>query len=127
MSKPNGLVLDANILLTAVLGQRVRGILEKYEDSARFYSPDVCFQDAQRYIPEICERRDLDAGLALAVLNKIGEIVQQVDQSLYEEYRSTRRGGLAPNSVDARSEFADLDRGPGFLRQRGRHMDDRPC
>jgi predicted nucleic acid-binding protein len=34
MSERKGLVLDANILIRAVLGQRVRQILEKYEDKA---------------------------------------------------------------------------------------------
>ena len=55
-----GLVLDANILLRAVLGHKVRNILETYEHQARFYTPDVCFQEAQRYIidtPSEPERR----------------------------------------------------------------------
>jgi hypothetical protein len=34
-----GLVLDANILMRAVLGRRVRELLEAYEDVATFYSP----------------------------------------------------------------------------------------
>jgi hypothetical protein len=32
MNPRRGLVLDANILMPAVLGQRVRGLLETYED-----------------------------------------------------------------------------------------------
>ena len=50
MSQPKGLVLDANILIRAVFGKRVLHILEAYDDRARFYAPDVCFQDAQKYI-----------------------------------------------------------------------------
>jgi hypothetical protein len=38
MSAVKGLVLDANILIRAVLGTRVRSLLEKYEDSAEFYA-----------------------------------------------------------------------------------------
>jgi hypothetical protein len=49
MNGRKGLVLDANILIRAVFGQRVRQILEAYEDVAGFYSPEVCFQDAQKY------------------------------------------------------------------------------
>jgi len=48
MRERKGLVLDANILLRAVFGRRVLAILEKYEDQARFYAADVCFEDAQR-------------------------------------------------------------------------------
>ena len=47
MNPQRGLVLDANILMRAVLGCRVRELLERYEDSATFYSPDVCFDDAR--------------------------------------------------------------------------------
>lgn len=92
MSGRKGLVLDANILLRAVFGQRVREILETYEDEARFYAPDVCFADAEKYIPEISKRRGLDADLGLSVLEQIGGIVERVDGSLYEEYESTARG-----------------------------------
>ena len=71
-----GLVLDANILLRAVFGQRTRQVLEAYEDEARFYSPDVCFADAERYIPNISARRGWDADLGLSVLGQIGGIVR---------------------------------------------------
>jgi len=37
MNSRRGLVLDANILMRAVLGHRVRELLERYEDSATFY------------------------------------------------------------------------------------------
>ena len=42
MNGPKGLVLDANILIRAAFGRRVREILEFYENVARFCSPDVC-------------------------------------------------------------------------------------
>lgn len=38
MNLRKGLVLDANIMLRAVFGIRVRQILEAYEDVAAFYS-----------------------------------------------------------------------------------------
>jgi predicted nucleic acid-binding protein len=53
MTQRRGLVLDANILLRAVLGQRVRELLETYEDEVGFYCPDVCFEDARKYIPDV--------------------------------------------------------------------------
>ena len=60
-----GLVLDANILLRATFGSRVRHLLEKYEDVAAFYTPEVCFQDAQEYIPDLSKRRGIDSSPAL--------------------------------------------------------------
>lgn len=92
MSGRKGLILDANILLRAVLGQRVRQLLEKYEDEARFYTPDVCFQDAQKYIPVVSGERGFDVDLGLSVLDQIARVVERVDRSLYEEYEGTARG-----------------------------------
>ena len=40
------LVLDANILIRAVLGKKVRSLIEQYVDNVNFYTPDVCYQDA---------------------------------------------------------------------------------
>lgn len=91
MSASKGLVLDANILLRAVFGQRVREILETYEDEVRFYAPDICFRDAEKYVQVLSERRSLDVDLALSVLEQIGDIVDPVDRSLYEEHEKKAR------------------------------------
>lgn len=93
-------MLDANILLRAVFGQRVRQILEKYEDQARFYTPDACFEDAARYIPVISSERGFDADLGLSVLEQIGRIVEQVDRSLYEEYQNAALGRIGRRDPD---------------------------
>jgi predicted nucleic acid-binding protein len=69
----------------------VRQILEAYEDVASFYSPDVCFQDARKYIPDLSERRGLDSAVGLSVLDQIGRIVEPVDRSLYEDYENLAR------------------------------------
>ena len=53
MTDQKRLVLDANTLLRAVFGVRVRNLLKAYEDSVWFYAPDICFADARRYIPSI--------------------------------------------------------------------------
>lgn len=101
MSQHKRLVLDANILLLrAVFGRRVRELLEKYEDEARFYTPDVCFEDAKRYIPVISKDRGFDVELGLSVLDQIGRNVEQVDRSLYEEYQQTARGRIALRDPD---------------------------
>jgi predicted nucleic acid-binding protein len=86
-----GLILDANILIRGVFGKRVRELLETYEDAASFYSPDVCFQDARKYVPHVSERRGLDLIAGLAVLDGIEKIVEPIDRSLYEEYEQLAR------------------------------------
>lgn len=51
------IVLDANIVIRAVLGERVRNLIIQHYKNIDFFVPDVCLSDAYRYIPQIFERR----------------------------------------------------------------------
>jgi predicted nucleic acid-binding protein len=93
------LVLDANILLRAVFGVRVRALLETYEDSVSFYTPDICFSDALKYIPIITATRQLDPGPGLLVLNQLARLIEIVDQSLYEEHEAFARERMLSRDV----------------------------
>lgn len=51
------IVLDANILIRAVLGRRVRQLVETYAaQGVRFFAPDVAFEDAQKYLPLLLKK-----------------------------------------------------------------------
>src|SRR5580693_1487326 len=46
------LVLDANTLIRAVLGRRVRELLERYAvRGVRFLAPEAAFEEASKYLP----------------------------------------------------------------------------
>ena len=77
------LVLDANILIDAVLGTRVLAILEAFEDEVTFFSPDVCVSDAGRNISEICKKHGFDELLALRILKRVERIVEVAEQRTY--------------------------------------------
>ena len=100
MNPRKELVLDANILLRAVFGTRVRQLLETYEDGAGFYSPDVCFGEAQEYTPHVAKRRGIDSSLALTVLEEVSRIVVSVDRSLYESYEKLARERMQRRDPD---------------------------
>ena len=53
------LVLDANIVVRAVLSTKVRTWIERSSSNVRFFTPDVCFNDAEKYVPLIFEKRKL--------------------------------------------------------------------
>jgi len=91
MNSRKGLVLDANILMRAVLGRRVRKLLEAYEDAASFYSPDVCFDDSRYYLSQVLEKRGLNLESGLSVLAQVSELVEPVDRSLYGDYERLAR------------------------------------
>ena len=100
MTEQKRLVLDANILLRAVFGVRVRSLLATYEDSVLFFALDVCFADARTYIPSVAARRGIDAVLGIAVLDHLSRIVEIVDRSLYVEYESSARARMLSRDVD---------------------------
>jgi len=85
------LVLDANILIRAVLGRRVRSILKKYQEAATFYSPEICFNEAAEHLPTIVGDRHAGEAPVLEMLNKLRDFVESVDQSLYSRFERLRR------------------------------------
>lgn len=132
MTPGRGIVLDANILIRAALGRRVRALLEAYEDSVAFYTPDVCFDDAREYIPRLFGGRGDDPETGMAVLDQIGLLVQPVDEALSGLWAArsgangrARRRRPAGCRRGPHAERPRVDRGSGFLWQRHCHMDDR--
>jgi len=72
------IVLDANILIRAVLGRRVREPIDTYPaQGVRFFSPDVAFADAERYLPPLLKKRGKphDISEAFGYLQKMIERV----------------------------------------------------
>ena len=48
------IVLDANILIRAVLGRRVRQLIDTYAgQGVRFFAPNAAFDDAEKYLPPL--------------------------------------------------------------------------
>lgn len=100
MTEQKRLVPDANILLRAVFGSRVRSLLEAYEDSVSFYAPDVCFADTRIYIPSIASKHGFDPAPGIAILDQLSRIVEIVDRSLYEDYESSARETMLSRAED---------------------------
>ena len=91
------IVLDANILIRAVLGKRVRRLLETYSTRRiRFYAPEVAYADAAKYLPALLIKRgksETDVPAALAYLQSLIEPISQEAYGLFEaEARQRLRG-----------------------------------
>jgi predicted nucleic acid-binding protein len=77
------IVLDANILIRAVLGRRVRDLILQNADTVKFFAPAIAYADARKYLPALLEKRGVRGATALAVLDNLATIVQIVDEELY--------------------------------------------
>lgn len=81
-------MLDANILIRAVLGKRARGLIEIHAATVDFFAPDIAFLDARRYLPDILGTRDIPVEPALNVLSALEHIVQALPEDYYLGYRT---------------------------------------
>ncbi|MBP6535619.1 MAG: nucleotide-binding protein [Xylophilus sp.] len=81
------IVLDANILIRAVLGQRVRTLIQAHAATVKFFAPDVAYADARKYLPALLEKRGVDPSAALLVLDALERIVHPMDMEVYAGMR----------------------------------------
>ena len=90
------IVLDANILIRAVLGRRVRDLIEDYSgQGVRFIAPDVAFRDAERHLPSILEKfgKSVDVSVSLSFLRHLIEVIDQDLYSVFQDEACIRLRG----------------------------------
>lgn len=83
------IILDANILVRAVLGTRVKGIITDHGEQAQFFAPEVAYVDAEHYLPQILAKHDRADEIddALAYLEQLRAVVLPVPEEVYEYRR----------------------------------------
>jgi predicted nucleic acid-binding protein len=54
------LVVDANVLVRAVLGKRVREVIETYCEHATFFVPEAAYAEAEEHLPKLVVKRGGD-------------------------------------------------------------------
>lgn len=94
------LVLDANILIRAVLGSRVLALLRKYAGQVELLAPDTAFEEAREKLPEILERRNVPGAPAMAILDQLIDLVQSVETETYQSFEHLARQRIARRDED---------------------------
>lgn len=95
------LVLDANILIRAVLGSRVLLLLlSNYAERVDFLAPGTVFEEARQEPPEILERRKVPVPPAVAILDQLARLVQTVEAETYQSYEYLARQRIARRDED---------------------------
>lgn len=82
------LVLDANILVRAVLGPRVRNLIVDFAPDVDFFAPSIAFEDAERHLPTVAGRRGIDPALTLETLDTLRPLVEVVPAEAFEPHRT---------------------------------------
>ena len=94
------IVLDANILIRAVLGKRVRELIADNANSVQFFSPDVAYVDARKYLPSLLEKRGVHSDSAMAVLNALETIVRPLEFGVYASLKTQALERIATRDAD---------------------------
>jgi predicted nucleic acid-binding protein len=85
------LVLDANILVRAVLGTRVRAVIEAYAEEVSFFVPESAYAEAAQHLPTLIIKRGGDPGRALALLQALAQLVELIGWDTYGGFEAEAR------------------------------------
>lgn len=89
------IVVDANILIRAVLGRRVRQLVETYVgQGVCFFAPDVAFNDAGKYLPSLLKKRGRPDTDVPGSLEYLRNLVEPVEPDLYSTFENEARQRL---------------------------------
>ena len=94
------IVLDANILIRAVLGKRVRELIVDNAGRVQFFSPDVAYVDARKYLPALLEKRGVQSEFAMAVLDTLKTMVWPLELGVYSGFKTQALQRIATRDAD---------------------------
>lgn len=94
------IVMDANILIRAVLGKRVRELIVDNAEAVQFFAPDVAYADARKYLPALLEKRGVKSGPAMLVLDALESIVQPLELGVYVRLQTQALQRIAIRDAD---------------------------
>jgi predicted nucleic acid-binding protein len=99
---PRTIVLDANVLMRAVLGRRVSRLLEDFAPQVTFLAPDVAFDEVREHLAAVLTKRRALAALqqSLDKLAALQVAVQVVDLTEYEAMKPAALARVGPRDPD---------------------------
>ena len=94
------LVLDANILIRAVLGSRVLQLLREHATQVNFFAPDTAFEEARDHLPLVLQRRNIPVEPAMRALELLAGFVHVVESQTYSQFEDLARQRIAARDED---------------------------
>ena len=94
------IVLDANILIRAVLGVRVRQLVTDHAADVSFFAPDTAYAEAREYLPALLHKRGVDGTLALTALDALAKVVRPIDAEMYQGLRLQALARIGERDAD---------------------------
>jgi predicted nucleic acid-binding protein len=92
--RAKALVVDANILIRAVLGKRVRNLIEAWCEQVVFPIPETALAEAEENLPSLVVRRGGDPEKALALLRALRRLGEPIGVEVYGKLEAVARERL---------------------------------
>lgn len=83
------IVLDANILIRAMLGVKVGRLLIKYAESIEFCTPSIAFEDAEMNLPSIMSKRGIGPAQLALGMDAVRLMVEELPGEVTDPMRAT--------------------------------------
>ena len=94
------LVIDANILIRAVLGKRVREVIEAHCEVITFFVPEAAYCEAEEHLSELAIKRGGDPVEALRSMRGLNQLVEPIGSDMYGEFEAEARERLGQRDAD---------------------------
>lgn len=128
------LVLDANILIRAVLGSKVLRLLRRYAEHTEFWVPDTVFGEVIKHLSSVLEKHQMPVAPAITTLELVAKLVRTIDPETYSPYETLARQRINRRDENDRPILASalaLDcpiwtEDKDFFRLRSCNLDHRP-
>lgn len=87
-------MVDANILVRAVLGRRARELIEMFAGEVSFFGPESAYAEVEEHLAALVIKRGGDPEKALALLRSLGRLVDLIGSEVYGEFEAEARERL---------------------------------
>lgn len=94
------LVLDANILIRAVFGERVKSLIADHSEAVAFYVAEANYDEALRYLAQLAPQRGLPDELWRSTLAVVMAAVQLVGHEELALVEAQARARIAPRDAN---------------------------
>lgn len=89
------IVMDANILIRGILGERVPHLLQQYGDQVQFFTTAVCYEEVRRHLPAILEKRGIEPAPFLAAVDVLETVVVPLSEEIYGAFEAQAKQRIA--------------------------------
>jgi predicted nucleic acid-binding protein len=97
------IVLDANVLIRAVLGSRVPALLAMHASRVSFLAPQTVFDEARRHLPAVLAKRAASAAAIQASeqkLDALASVIAVIPAASYELLKLKAIARIGPRDPD---------------------------